>query len=95
MENSSAGAWATHTFGSADFHDRRLTKRFMAIATSFLQHTQSSIPQASNGWAATKAAYRFFANSKVQSETMLAAHHPDLLAKIGALPTVLGNQDGW
>lgn len=93
MENSSAGAWAMHEFESADFHDARLTKRCVATAASFLQHAQSSIPQASNGWAATKATYRFFANSKVQSETMLAAHHTDLLGKIEVLPTVLVAQD--
>jgi hypothetical protein len=91
--DSSAYAWAAHECSSADFHDARLTKRFMAIAASFLQHSQSSIPQACRDWPAAKAAYRFFSNSKVQSGVMLEAHQTGLMDSVVSLSTILVAQD--
>jgi hypothetical protein len=47
MSSSSAFAWFLHELGLADFNDKRLTKRGVQIATAFLDHPQSSSPQAS------------------------------------------------
>ncbi len=93
MDNSSAVSWSLQTFGSAAFGDDRLTKRSVIVASSFLEHAQSSIPKACQTWAATKAAYRFFANRKVQSRTMLEAHQKQLLVQMLPLDTVLVAQD--
>ena len=54
MATSIALAWSLHELGLADFNDERLTQRGVKIASDFLEHPQSSIPQASQNWAATK-----------------------------------------
>jgi hypothetical protein len=89
----SAGAWALHELGFADFNDERLTRRSVDISSRFLQHPQKSIPQSGESWAETKAVYRFFANKKVQSKDMLKAHHRQVCIRAASLPLVLIAQD--
>lgn len=93
MPGSSAMVWSLHELGLADFNDERLTRRGVQIASAFLEHPQSSIPQASRDWAATKGTYRFFDNSKVQSDVMLRSHHKQLQERVAELGTVLVAQD--
>jgi sensor domain CHASE-containing protein len=79
MADSSAVAWSVHELGLADFGDKRLTQRGVELASSLLEHPQHSIPQACQSWAATKGAYRFFSNDKVQSGKMLNAHQVETI----------------
>jgi hypothetical protein len=93
MADSSAVAWSVHELGLADFGDKRLTQRGVELASSLLEHPQHSIPQACQSWAATKGAYRFFSNDKVQSGKMLNAHQVQLRQLATDFDTVLVAQD--
>jgi hypothetical protein len=93
MADTSTELWAVREIGFADFGDKRLTLRGMSLAADLLEHPQCSIPQACQDWGATKGAYRFFANDKVQSEKMLKAHHAQLLERTAPYDTVLVAQD--
>jgi len=49
MEN-----WAESELGAADFGDKRLTERFVKIATDIAANPEGSVPQASGDWAGTR-----------------------------------------
>lgn len=87
--------WAFNEFSSADFKDLRLTRRLQQLARDFSTQPMASIPQASEGWAPAKAAYRFCSNPKVGFENILAAHQARTLERVGiqACPVVLCPQD--
>src|SRR5262249_45907186 len=54
---------------------------------------QAPINQASADWAATKAAYRLFANPKAAQEKMFAAHRSCTVRRVQGQPVVLAIQD--
>jgi len=58
----------------ADLNDKRLTNRFNSIVKALPKNLSGSIPQAMESKAATKGAYRFFRNDKVEPEKLLSAH---------------------
>lgn len=62
------------TYLAAELNDKRLTNRFNQIIEKVSSNPSSSIPQAMECKAASKGAYRFFNNKKVNSEQLLAAH---------------------
>lgn len=70
----SAQAWAAQELATANLGDARLTKRLLRIVADKLAKPTASIPQASGDWAATKAAYRFFASEQVSADAIRAAH---------------------
>lgn len=90
---TTAFAWSLHELGLANFNDERLNKRAVQISSAFLEHPQSSIPQASRDWATTKATYRFFDNTKVKSDIMLRSHHKQLLERVADCDIILVAQD--
>jgi Transposase DNA-binding/Transposase Tn5 dimerisation domain len=53
--------------------DKRLDARFLKIVDDFSKDPTASIPEASGGWAASKAAYRFFDNPGVRPDDIRAA----------------------
>jgi len=59
---------------TAEFGDRRLTKRFVAVMERLLEKPNMSIPAAMNGRAEMEAAYRFCDNSKVSPDAIRAPH---------------------
>lgn len=68
------GRWIEEEMACADFGDLRLNKRFQILASELAAHPSQPINQASTDWAATKAAYRFFDNSRVRPEQILEPH---------------------
>ena len=66
--------WSATEFAGVDLGDRRLDDRLINMCADFAAQPQAQIPQASGNWAATKAAYRFFENPKVEAERLLAPH---------------------
>lgn len=70
----SDGSWIMEEMASADFGDLRLNKRFHILASQLASKPSQPINQASVNWAATKAAYRFFDNSKIQTESIIEPH---------------------
>ena len=68
--------WSATEFAGLDLGDRRLDRRVVKICADFAAQPQAQIPQASEDWASTKAAYRFFENPKVSVARLLAPHQP-------------------
>ncbi len=85
--------WSATEFAGVDLADRRLDRRLIKICTDFAAHPQAQIPQASEDWASTKAAYRFFENPKVTPERLLAPHQQQTCARMADQTLVLAVQD--
>lgn len=68
-------------FKSCDFGDKRLTDRVISLATSISENPECSINAASGSFAASKAAYRFFQNEKVNPATILSKHGENTLER--------------
>lgn len=85
--------WAAQELATANLGDVRLTKRLIRIVADKLTNPTASIPQASADWAATKAAYRFFASKQVSSDAIRAAHAQATLQRARRHSTILLLQD--
>ena len=68
------GQWAQHEFAFAKLGDSRRNKRLVKIATNLAAHPGGTLPQAFPDWAELKAAYRFFGQSGVTFQRVLAPH---------------------
>jgi hypothetical protein len=68
------GQWAQNEFGFAQLGDRRRNKRLVKIATNLAGCPGGTLPQAFPEWIELKAAYRFFGQSGVSFERVLAPH---------------------
>src|SRR5271165_4590843 len=67
-------AWIDHEINGCAFADSRLRKRFYKVLQRLSQGVGRSLPLACQDWAATKAAYRFLDNPRVDEGTILAGH---------------------
>ena len=85
--------WAQEEVGHAHFGDRRLTKRLVRLVSDLSRQPQASVPQASGDWAATKAAYRFWAHEQVTPEAIREAHRRSTVQRLAGQETVLAIQD--
>ncbi len=68
------GQWAQNEFGFAELGDGRRNKRLVKIATNLAATPGGTMPQAFSDWAELKAAYRFFGQSGVNFERVMAPH---------------------
>ena len=68
------GQWAQSEFGFAQLGDQRRNKRLVNIAEHLAARPGGTLPQAFPDWAELKAAYRFFNQSGVSYERVLAPH---------------------
>lgn len=84
--------WAAE-MQAASLGDERLNKRLISLLNTLGSSPEESIPVACGGWAETKAAYRFFDNSHVNAEKILAPHREASLERIKRQKTVLLIQD--
>jgi hypothetical protein len=66
--------WSALELRHVDLRDQRLNKRLVKLVDDLLHAPESSVPVASGDWAATKAAYRFWDNPRVDPEDIRAAH---------------------
>lgn len=85
--------WAESEFKTLDLGDARRDKRFKQMAADFSAQPGQSIPQASENWGATKAAYRLFDNEAVEPAAVLAAHREATLARAQGEAVLLVVQD--
>lgn len=67
-------AWIRDEMEGNAFGDSRLGERLAKLLGNLSQHVGHSIPLACQDWAATKAAYRFFDNPRVDEAAILAGH---------------------
>ena len=66
-------AWVERELGD-EFSDRRLKARLGKLLGDLGQRIGGTVPAACQDWAATKAAYRFFSNPRVNDGIILAGH---------------------
>lgn len=73
--------------------DARLRTRLARLVSALAACPEASLAQALAGWAALKAAYRFFANPRVTPAAILASERPAVLRRLADAPVVLVIQD--
>jgi hypothetical protein len=73
-ESQDSRVWIEQELAAVKLPDARLEKRFLFLVEQMAAGLGRSIPLAFQDWAATKAAYRFFANPRIHEEQILAGH---------------------
>src|SRR5438552_3669748 len=86
-------AWVGEEFQQLDLKDRRLEQRARRLLGEFFSQPGGAIPQACGDWASAKAAYRFFANERVDSEALLESHRQATLERMRPHRVILAVQD--
>ena len=78
--------WTTGEIDEAAFKDARLGRRFGDLIRQIGEGMGESIPYACQDWASTKAAYRFFANERVEEAEILSGHFAATRDRVAARP---------
>ena len=86
-------SWAANEFESIDLNDARLNRRAIQLIENFSANPSASIPQSSNGWSETLAAYRFFSNDAIEWPAILEPHIKSSVIRMAAHDVVLCIQD--
>ncbi len=86
-------SWASEEMEKVNLGDKRLETRAVNLLNNLGSKPLETIPVACQGWAETKAAYRFFDNNKVTADKILAPHREATLKRMQAYPTILFIQD--
>ena len=68
------GSWLEREVAGCQFQDVRHGKRFRTLLGQLSEQIGGRIPFACQDWAATKAAYRFLSNERINEEKLLAGH---------------------
>lgn len=84
---------ALNEFRGADFGDARLAKRLLTLVERLVVDPSASFPEAAGSDAALEATYRFFRNSAVTPQRILAPHVDATLARIKAEDVVIVAHD--
>lgn len=92
IDENDTDDWASTEFGEANLGDARLAQRLIALARRLACSPQGSFPQSLKP-AELKAAYRFFDNSQVDTDGILAPHIAQTLDRMRHVPVVLAVQD--
>src|SRR5262245_46336593 len=66
--------WVERELDGGLFPDQRLKARLGKLLSDLGQRIGDTVPTACQDWAATKAAYRFFDNPRVDEGVILAGH---------------------
>jgi len=86
-------SWATQELRYVDLGDARLNKRLAKMIEDFAAQPESSVPQACGDWAATKGAYGFWRNGKVEPDAIVWAHEQSTMERLSSHDTVINIQD--
>ena len=73
-DESAVEHWTEREIDKTAFKDARLGQRFSELLKQIGDGMGGSIPFACQDWANTKAAYRFFANERVEEADILSGH---------------------
>jgi len=93
MKNEPEISWAAKEFDDVNLGDKRLNSRLMNICDRFSENPESSINQACEDWAETKAAYRFFQNNNIEVKEIIKSHRNKTRIRVQKHKTVLAIQD--
>lgn len=93
VKKKTEAGWSQEEFEGVELGDRRLNERVKRLAEDFASQPLASINQASEDWADTKAAYRFFDNEQVRAEEILKAHRKRVEGRMRGHEVVLAIQD--
>jgi len=84
--NAETAAWIDRELAGCKFADLRLERRFKLLVERLAEGIGESIPMACQDWAATKAAYRFFANERVSEAEIFVGHFQATRERFQATP---------
>lgn len=84
MEERSIAGWVAEETKYSGFCDKRLKKRFQKLLLDLSKNIGSGVTVACQDWANTKAAYRFFSNSRVSEQDILGGHFQSTKKRFGA-----------
>src|SRR5271170_701361 len=76
--------WVEREIAGCQFPDQRLKTRFGKLLGLLSEKIGAALPAACQDWAATKAAYRFFSNPRVDESIILAGHFAATGARMSA-----------
>lgn len=79
-------AWVERELDGGALPDRRLKARLGRLLVDLGRRVGGTLPTACQDWAATKAAYRFFDNARVDEDVTLAGHFAATAARFSAVP---------
>ena len=82
--DSSGGAWFDSEIAGCTLGDERLKRRLGTLLAQLGGAVGQSIPLVCQDWANTKAAYRFFANDRVNEADILAGHFQSTRGRVSA-----------
>lgn len=85
--------WVLEEMRTLKLADERLTKRAKHLIARLSEQPAKSIPEANENWAATKGAYRFLANERVDESQIRAAHYQATQARASGQARILAIQD--
>jgi Transposase DNA-binding/Transposase DDE domain len=78
--------WVEPELVGCEFPDLRLKARLGRLLGDLGRRIGGTVPAACQDWAATKAAYRFFSNPRVDEGVILAGHFAATAARVAATP---------
>jgi hypothetical protein len=76
--------WVEREIEGGTFPDARLKARFGKLLNRLGEKIGAALPTACQDWAATKAAYRFFSNPRVNENIILAGHFAATKSRLAA-----------
>jgi len=85
--------WVLDEMKTLKLADERLTRRAKHMLASMSEQPAKSIPEASENWAATKGAYRFLENERVDESQIRAAHYQATQRRASGQQRILAIQD--
>ena len=77
--------WVQRELDGCEFPDQRLKSRLGNLLTELGRRIGQTLPTACQDWAATKAAYRFFSNPRVDESIILAGHFAATRSRMAAI----------
>lgn len=89
--------WVERELEAGDFPDQRLKSRLGKLLADLGRRIGNTMPAACQDWAATKAAYRFFSNGRVDESLILAGHFAATQARVAATagPILVSFRQAW
>src|SRR6516164_2433873 len=83
-EGPDMDVWVAQELAGCEFPDQRLKSRCGKLLDDLGRKPGNTLPAACQDWAATKAAYRFLDNPRVNESIILAGHFAATQARIAA-----------